>query len=230
MSTNWTQVFASDDFRNLPQMEQFKFLRSYVPGFMDLPMKEQQKFYLSILPKSRFEEERTPKGSAFRRGVTAFGQGLSDIVSGKAGMTDPAKAAMAGPQAVLADIERKEEGRSKAYRGLAAGASILGISPEGMEEAGRRGDVAGVVGHAAAQAAPIAAFEAGRLAGPKIKATREPGILSKSRSAIAEGLRIPPVEEAAKLAGPNAPDAVNAAKDLRLIHEDLMHVENPNPV
>lgn len=65
-------------------------------------------------------------------------------------------AAEAGQQ----DLQRKQEGRSLAYRVGVPFAESVGANVPGMEQAAREGDVGGVLGHAAAPVAALATAEA----------------------------------------------------------------------
>lgn len=124
-------------------------------------------------PPTRFEQERTPEGSALERGAKAFGSDVLGAARGMAEMVPGVKSAedlyhgdalkaighlTPGPdfgemsEKVKAlqegDVARKEKGYTPLYRGAAALGQISGtVDPTGMEEAAEHGDTAGVVGH-----------------------------------------------------------------------------------
>lgn len=104
-------------------------------------------------PKTQFEQQRTPQGSAFGRAAKAAGgdlagvaTGFGDLISGDSAR--PGAAAAMGARAALNYGLEKQEGYGPGYRTAALigqGAGI--INPEGMEESAAQGDMAGVAGH-----------------------------------------------------------------------------------
>ena len=166
------------------------------------------KFKLTTEVPTQFEKDRTPEGSALGRGIKAFAGDLSGMAGGMAKLASQGLGVMEGnPEAIKglykdtksrlesvkqSDTERKAEGRSGAYRALAGGVQATGaIDPTGMEEAGRKGDTAGVVGHAAAQATPYVVGgarsevgEASKAAGRKVGAKIDAGRIEKATQEI----------------------------------------------
>jgi len=124
-------------------------------------------------PKTQFEKERTPQGSALSRGVKAFGsdvlgaaQGVLQAVPGMKAIGALSHGDVQGATMSLipgadvgekinqlqemrkADTSRKEAGYSPLYRGAAAVGQATGVvDPTGMEEAAKHADTAGVAGH-----------------------------------------------------------------------------------
>jgi hypothetical protein len=162
------QALTDKDFLEAPQEDQKKYLSSIDSDFAKATPEEQNAYHSSVvLPAvkqhslqlnaqpTQFEKERTPQGSPTWRAVKAFGSdvggalsSVGDIVTG-----GPLGAIASAPKQaaalVLADQNRKEAGYSPLYRGAAALGGIAGVNAEGMEEAAKHGDTAGVVGHTA---------------------------------------------------------------------------------
>lgn len=102
-------------------------------------------------PKTPFETERDPKN---RPGFFSnLGTAAKNLAGGILNQpTNAAEAALAGGrmggQVAQEDIQRKQEGRSPAYRATAAMGSALGIPARQMEEAADVGDTSGIIGAA----------------------------------------------------------------------------------
>lgn len=146
------------------------------------PASEQERQGVTPLPgqgtmapqnKTQFEKDRTPEGSSVWRGLKAFGSDVGGAVSGVADAIagGPLGAITSVPKQAadlaLADQNRKEAGYSPLYRGAAALGGIAGVNAEGMEEAAKHGDTAGVVGHTVLPAISAAAGADKALTGGK---------------------------------------------------------------
>jgi hypothetical protein len=86
------------------------------------------------------------------------------------GMDQEAKS-QAAAQSGEQDQARKAAGYSVPYRALAPVAQSVGVNVPGMEQSAAEGDVGGVLGHAAAPIAAMAATEAIKQVGPVAKRT-----------------------------------------------------------
>lgn len=188
MEINAETVMANDpsqdqDFLAAAPHEQHAYLMATDADYAKASPQDQVAYLSHVSPKlsqTQFEKDRTPQGSAISRGAKAFGTGLLNAASGVAdafgeglsGGPNPKSIAESAANISLADQQRKEEGRSGAYRGLALGASAVGVDPTGMEEASRHGDTAGVVGSGLGQAAVATAPLAGEAIGKGIGAAR----------------------------------------------------------
>lgn len=148
-----------------------------------------------IQPKTQFEQDRTPTESSVSRFASGALDATKGIVSGLTNLDlSPTGAALTGAkmgaQIGSEDAARKEEGRSAAYRGIAAVGTGLGINARGMEEAADRGDSAGILGQAAVPAGLALAPAALRLGAKVLPSAERIGLAARTeRGAIKPGLR-----------------------------------------
>lgn len=128
---------------------------------------------------------KTAKGIVMPQGVSPYG-----------GMDLEQKQEIAAG-AHAEDVQRKEEGRSGPYRAVAGLGSALGIDVAGQEEAARRGDPAGVLGHAVGSgvvaASPLLIEGAAKGANKIIPSTTRAG---KGLNVLAEVYGEHPIEPA----------------------------------
>lgn len=172
------------------------------------------------------------------RGLKSFGTGVASVAGSLASTLEgqPAELAASGAkqgiQTGIEDVQRKEAGRSPAYRAAAAVAPAVvpGLDPAAMERSADIGRPEEIVGGALAPLSTIAAPRVIESAAGKIRAGAEARNLRVGSESVGKGLGIPPSPEAAALAGPQAPDAINSARDLQLSQKDLAAIERATPV
>jgi hypothetical protein len=193
------QQFSTQDIQDLQQIA-----AHLPPGH---PMQGKLSKLLNSQP-TQFEKDRvTPFGSALVRGAKAVGSDLAGVASGigdaiTGGVSGAmSRAPAAAANFVAADQNRKDQGYSPLYRGVAGATTATGVlDPSGMEESARRGDTAGVVGHGLVPAASAATL----LAKGPVESARG---LGPARDAIGLALRDeagalkPAVKATARVAG-----------------------------
>jgi hypothetical protein len=111
-----------------------------------------------------FTAPNTPKKEGF---ASALGSDIAGMAKGVVGSFGDAlnpvassyKLAQQVQGMVEHDTARKDDGRSGAYRVAAGAGELLGVNSSGMEDAAKKGDVGGILGHAAAVPVVTAASE-----------------------------------------------------------------------
>ncbi len=143
-----------------------------------------------LLPFQQQDVKHPGLWSALYDDAVGLGEGFAKNVSGATSAMSGNPLPMAQQAAETAETisdnmeHRRQEGRSLPYRMIAPAGDVLGVNTRGMEDAADQGDVAGVVGHAAAVPAALAATEAAPFA------TRLADNLSiPSNSFVARGVR-----------------------------------------
>src|SRR5208282_3770261 len=230
MGNPLASALQDKDFLAAQPQDQMKYLSSIDKDFAAAKPDEQAQYLNHVLAPSRlaqsakptqFEKERPGVAHVDQPGqgfLSHVGSGLKSLAGGiLQGVPSFGDVGRIAAQTAYEDANRKEAGRSTAYRIAApiAGAVVPGLNPGGMEAAADVGDTPGILGEAAV---PVAAMGAGKLAGAGAEAVgRAGGPLKAIGSAVYDekgGIRNP-YEVAVRKIIPDPGEAARGAQQIR---------------